>query len=208
MLAKQPQVESTGHRRSSDVAEFICPVRVIRRAERLDAQINFRQLEPDRLEVEVPGEFRELFELWSQTDVILRRALSDLVVCQQIGEGLRLGQMVEIDNGDALETKELRRFIAPVPGDNLVAFVDQNGRVEAECIDALRDRRHLDPAMLARIARIRAQGADRNERQFSDASGAFGPSFISSIPCAIVVSIAQGRPDVAIRFVRRRGASG
>jgi len=29
----------------------------------LDAQINFRWLEPDRLEVEVEGELRELFEL-------------------------------------------------------------------------------------------------------------------------------------------------
>jgi hypothetical protein len=52
--------------------------------------------------------------------------------------------------------------------------------------------------MLARIARIRAQGADRSERQLSDAFGAFGLPFISSIPRAIVVSIAQGRPDVEL----------
>ena len=62
--------------------------------------------------------------------------------------------------------------------------------------------------MLARIARIRAQGADWSERQFSDASEAFGPSFVGSILRTIVVSIAHGRPDVAVRFVRRRGARG
>jgi hypothetical protein len=60
---------------------------------------------------------------------------------------------------------------APVTGDNLIAFVDQNGRVETECFDASRDRLHRDPAMLAWIARISAEGADRNERQFSDAFG-------------------------------------
>jgi hypothetical protein len=115
--------------------------------------------------------------------------------------------MVETDNGDALETKELRRLIASVPGDNLVAFVDQNGRVEAEGVDASRDRPHLDPAMLARIAWIRAEGADRNERQLSDASGAFGPSFVSSSSGAIaVVSIMQNQRDAAVRFVPRRGA--
>src|SRR3984957_2686181 len=116
--------------------------------------------------------------------------------------------MVETDYRDILKTGELRRLVAPVPGDDLVAFVDQNGGVEAEGVDASRDRPHLDTAMIARIATIRPQAADRTERQFSAASGAFGPSFISSIPCAIVVSTAQGRPDVAIRFVRRRGASG
>jgi hypothetical protein len=63
MLAKQPQVARTGHRRSSGVAEFIGPVGVIRRIQRLDAQINFRHFEPDRLEGEVEGELRELFEL-------------------------------------------------------------------------------------------------------------------------------------------------
>jgi putative transposase len=36
--------------------------------------------------------------------------------------------------------------------------------------------------MLARIARISAQGADRNERQSSDAFGAFGLPFISPSP--------------------------
>jgi hypothetical protein len=40
MLAKQPQVAGAGHRRSNGVTEFIRPVRVIRRIERLDAQIN------------------------------------------------------------------------------------------------------------------------------------------------------------------------
>jgi len=114
--------------------------------------------------------------------------------------------MVETDDRDILKTQELRRLIAPMTGDDLVAFVDQNGRVEAEGVDASRDRPHLDPAMLARIAWIRAQGADRNERQLSDAFGAFGLPLVSSIPRAIVVSIAQGRPDVAVRFVLRRGA--
>ena len=87
--------------------------------------------------------------------------------------------MVETDDRDCLETKEQRRLIAPVTGDNLVAFVDQNGRVETEGVDASRDRPYLDPAMLARIARISAEGADRNQRQFSDAFGAFGLPFSS-----------------------------
>jgi hypothetical protein len=73
-------------------------------------------------------------------------------------------------------------------------------------LDTSRDRPHLDPAVLARITRIGAQGADPNERQLSDAFGAFGLPLVSSIPRAIVVSIARGRPDVAVRFVRRRGA--
>ncbi len=64
-------------------------------------------------------------------------------------------------------------------GDNLVALVDQNGRVETESVDASGDRPHLDPAMLARIARISPEGADRNQRQFSDAFGAF--DFRSSV---------------------------
>jgi hypothetical protein len=58
--------------------------------------------------------------------------------------------------------------------------------------------------MLARIAWIRAQGAETSA-SFPTAR-AFGPSFVGSILRAIVVSIAQGRPDVAVRFVRRRGA--
>jgi hypothetical protein len=67
--------------------------------------------------------------------------------------------MVETDDRDPLETQELRRLIAPVTGDDLTALVDQNGRIETECVDASRDRPHLDPAMLARIARISAQGS-------------------------------------------------
>jgi hypothetical protein len=80
--------------------------------------------------------------------------------------GLRLGQMVEADDWDCLETKKLRRLVAPVTGDDLTAFVDQNGRVEAEGVDASRNRPHLDPTVLARIARIRAKGIERNEASF------------------------------------------
>jgi hypothetical protein len=94
--------------------------------------------------------------------------------------GLRLGQMVEADDWDCLETKKLRRLVAPVTGDDLTAFVDQNGRVEAEGVDASRNRPHLDPAVLARIARIRAKGIERNEGQFSYALGLFELPFVSS----------------------------
>jgi hypothetical protein len=108
--------------------------------------------------------------------------------------------MVETDDRDPLETQELRRLIAPVTSDNLVALVDQNGRIETECVDASRDRPHLDPAMLARIARISAQGADRNERQSSDAFGAFGLPFISPSPrlasIAQPLSFAPGRAEL------------
>jgi hypothetical protein len=116
--------------------------------------------------------------------------------------------VVEADDRDALETKELRRLETPVTGNNLIAFVNQNGRVEAEGVDATRDRPHLDPAVLARIARIAAEGVDRNERQFSNAFGAFGLPFLSSSPGAIaVVSIAQTQRDFAVRFVCRRGGA-
>jgi hypothetical protein len=89
-----------------------------------------------------------------------------------------------------------------VTGDDLTAFVDQNGRIETECVDASRDRPHLDPAMLARIARISAQGADRNERQFSHTFGAFVLPFVS--PSLRLASIAQTQCDVAVRCVCRR----
>ena len=89
--------------------------------------------------------------------------------------------------------------------DNLVALVDQNGRVETESVDASGDRPHLDPATLARIARISPEGADRNQRQFSDAFGAFGLPFVSPNPR--VASIAQTHGNVAVRFVRRGGVS-
>jgi hypothetical protein len=95
-----------------------------------------------------------------------------------------------------------------VTSDNLVAFVDQNRRIETEGVDASCDRPHLDPAMLARIARISTDGVDRNERQFSDALGAFGRLFVTPSPGAVaLVSVAQTPCDVAVRFVRRRGVS-
>jgi hypothetical protein len=62
--------------------------------------------------------------------------------------------------------------------------------------------------MLARIARIRAQGADRNERQFADAFGAIGFPLVNSSPGAIVVSIVQAEPNIDVRLVCRRGAGG
>jgi hypothetical protein len=113
-----------GHRRSDGVAEFIRPVRVIRRVERLDTQINFRQLEPERLEVEVEGELREFFELKGEARVIPRGALSEFIVGEEVGPGLGLSQMVETDDWDSFETKELCGLIAPMTGDDLVAFVD------------------------------------------------------------------------------------
>src|SRR5262249_27234064 len=115
--------------------------------------------------------------------------------------------MVETDDGDSLETKQLRRLIAPVTGDNLVALVDQYRRVETEGVYASRDRPHLDPAVLARIAGISTEGIDRNDHQFSDAFGAFRFSFVGSRPGATApVSTQRNERDVAVRFVRRHGA--
>jgi hypothetical protein len=62
MLAKQPQVARERHRGSNGVAEFIRTVGVI--CESSDwMRKSTSGLEPDRLEVEVEGELRELFEL-------------------------------------------------------------------------------------------------------------------------------------------------
>ena len=46
MLTKQPQVVGACHCRSNGVAQFIRTIGVILRIQRLDAQINFRQLKP------------------------------------------------------------------------------------------------------------------------------------------------------------------
>ena len=57
MLAKQPQVARERHRGSNGVAEFIRPVGVI------CGSSDWMRKSPDRLEAEVEGKLRELFEL-------------------------------------------------------------------------------------------------------------------------------------------------
>ena len=107
---------------------------------------------------------RELLELQGQAGVIPgTSALSELIVCEQVGAGLRLSQMVETDDRDFLRP-EPSGLIAPVTCDGLLAgLVDQNGRVKAECVDASRDRPHLDPANACADCEDR-RGGRRSER--------------------------------------------
>src|ERR1700730_4694634 len=67
-----------------------------------------------------------------QCGVVPGRSIRELVVGQQVSSGLRLGQVLELDDRDFGALIEFRRLVAAMAGYDLLVPVDQNRRVEAE----------------------------------------------------------------------------
>src|SRR6266851_301892 len=80
--------------------------------------------------------------------------------------------MVEEDDRNLRETEELGCFVASMTGSNLPVPVNQNGRIEAERLDASGDGADLRPTVFGRVVRGGVEVGDREkgellERGFS-----------------------------------------
>jgi len=82
-------------------------------------------------------------------------------------------------------------FNAAVAGDNFPVFVDQDGGIEAEGINAFGDRPHLCPVMVPRVTRVRDEVGNRNELQLPLGESCSAPDR-SNLPFTILGSIRLG----------------
>jgi hypothetical protein len=73
--------------------------------------------------------------------------------------------VVEQDDRHLVDAEKLGCFIPAVAGNNFVVLVDQDRRIEAERLDASRDRLYLRAAMLAWILGVGDQIPNRDKRE-------------------------------------------
>ena len=98
MVIQKPQVAKLGYGWPRRGFKFVCGVRV-RRLQRLNVQIDLRSLETRRLDLEIERDFGKLLQNDRDLAIVPGRPVGQLVVGEHIGFGLRVGQMLEADDG-------------------------------------------------------------------------------------------------------------
>ena len=150
MVIQKPQVAKLGYGWPRGGFKFVCGVRV-RQLQRLNVQIDLRSLETRRLDLKIEGDFGKLLQNDRDLAIVPRRPVGQLVVGEHIGFGLRVGQMLEADDGHAFKPEPLRGLKAAMAHDDSVHAVDQDRCSEAECFDTASDRHYLLATMNSRI---------------------------------------------------------
>jgi hypothetical protein len=91
VIAKDPEIAWPRDGWPRGKLKLVCQVQFVRTVERLDAKVDFRELEADVLDLEIDGELGQLLEASSQRGVVPAGPVGELVVGEQIGLGLGPG---------------------------------------------------------------------------------------------------------------------
>lgn len=179
VVTEDPEIADGADCRAGDWRRnFVGRVRGIRGIECLDPEIDLRHRKPRRLDREVEIETREVFERLAEQPLVPGRSIGEPVAGNGESARLRLAQMLKRDRRHLGPAEKLAGFEPAVTGDDLQLAVDEDRRIEAEGLDALRNLADLPLIMRADIPRIGEEGCDRpvDDR---DLQGCFPASFVA-----------------------------
>ena len=162
MRSQLPQVARAGYRQCGCVGYLVGSVVgfVIGLVAGLGEQgLDFAIVETGEIEIEASR--LQIRQFQGQQFIVPAGTLGELVLGQDEGALLPLGQVGQFDHRQIRHVELARREDATVPGDDAALAVDQDRVVEAELPDAGRDLGDLFLAVRARIAGIGDQRLDR-----------------------------------------------
>ena len=95
-----------------------------------------------------------MLKLDGKNRIVPTSFLSQLVVGQNVGSDLIVGQIVQAYGRNLLDRQEFRGLDATMAGDNHPRAIDQNGIGEAELAHAVCDLTNLALGMGSRVSRV------------------------------------------------------
>ena len=163
MVAEEPQVSAPRDGRLI-VALFGQPVSRVFLclfALAVDDEIDLGCCKAGDLEVEAGLDRAEMLKLDLQDLRVPAGVLGDLVVGQNVGLELLVGQMIDLDRRHFGPAERPRGFDSAVTRQNRVEIVDDDGIDEAELLNGGGDLMDLLLGVSARIALVRLERRDR-----------------------------------------------
>jgi hypothetical protein len=80
VVAKDPEIAGPRNGGAREGLEIVCQVQFVRGVERLDAKVDFRELEADVLDLEIDGELGQLLEASGQGGVVPGGPVGELCI--------------------------------------------------------------------------------------------------------------------------------
>ncbi len=128
--------------------------------QRLDAQIDFANVESGRLERKIEAGACKLLQCFAEQPIIPGGDFGQAIVGDRKGPALGGGQMSETDGRDFGQAKKFRGEHASMAGDDIILAVDKNGHIEPEALNAAGDLTDLLLCVNAGVPGVRFQTFD------------------------------------------------
>ena len=159
VIAELPEVTRPGDHGSLGLRrrELVEQIRLARHCVLANDEVDFGDLEAGDGEVELGRQLEQCLKLDGQDLFIPARLLSQPVVGEHVGALLGLAHVREANGRHLAHAEQLGCLDTAVPGDDETIFVDEDGVVEAERLDAVGDLVDLPARMRARVARVGLQ---------------------------------------------------